>query len=65
MAFESMPVASTAIAYMAYDDDAGELQFSFHRGGQYIIKIPKIEAERWAASASPGGYFNIYIKGKY
>lgn len=65
MAKESIPVISSAIAYMAYDSDTQELSFAFHRGGTYNMTIPEIEVYRWANADSPGAYFNLNIKGKY
>ena len=66
MAMTSLPVVSSAIAAMSYDEDTQDLQITFHRGGSYIIhSIAPIEVSRWVDSGSPGGYFNRWIKGQY
>jgi hypothetical protein len=62
---QTYPIASSAIAYLAYDDEAGEAYVSFQKGGSYTITMPQIEVERWAAADSPGGYWNANVKGKY
>ena len=60
------PVTSTAIARLDYDDEAEICYLTFTDGRSYELpSIPQIEVERWAASASPGGYFNANIRGTY
>jgi hypothetical protein len=65
MAFESIPVASTAIASLQYNTDTGEVAISFARGGSYVFAMPEIEVHRMADAQSPGGYWNANVKGKY
>lgn len=65
MTVQNYPVVSDAIARLEYDDGFGHAYVTFHRGGSYIIQMPQIEVERWAAASSVGGYFNLYVKGKY
>lgn len=65
MVAESLPVKSSAISRIAYDSETGECFFTFHRGGSYIVRITETMARDWAQSASPGLYFNLYIKGNY
>jgi hypothetical protein len=65
MAMESIAVNSSAIAYLAYDSETGEVSISFNRGGSYKFEMPEIEVHRMAESASPGGYWNANVKGKY
>ena len=59
-------IASSAIASLAYDSDAGEAVFTFHRGRQeYRMPISRQQTAAWANSASPGEYFNENLKGVY
>jgi hypothetical protein len=64
---ESLPVASTAIARLEYDHDTQVMVVTMARdGSQYTIAgMPEIEAHRWSTAASPGRYFNSFIRGKY
>ena len=66
MAFESIEVSSSAITYLAYDAEAREAQITFKDGRSYILKgIDEIEVNRMANAASPGAYFNFYVRGNY
>jgi hypothetical protein len=62
-----LPVSSNAIARLDYDRDTQEMHVTFARdGSSYTISgITEIEAHRWASAASPGKYFNDFIRGKY
>lgn len=67
MAMQSLNIASSAIAYAAYDEETQELQITFHRGGgSYMLQgVPQIEADRLANADSPGAYWNANMKGRY
>ena len=66
MAYVTIPIRSTAIAYLAYDEDTEDAQLTFHDGGSYLLTgVPAIEIERLVAAASPGAYWNSYMKGNY
>jgi len=62
----TLPVASNAIARLDYDPATQEMTVTFARGGSYTISgMTELEAHRWASAASPGKYFNAYIRGRY
>jgi hypothetical protein len=65
MAMESIEVKGSAIAYLAYDSETGEVAISFNRGGSYQFEMPEIEVHRMASADSPGAYWNANVKGKY
>ena len=66
MAFISLPVASSAIARLEYDDETQELIVTFQKGGSYTLRgVPEIEANRLADAPSPGSYWNMFMKGNY
>ena len=66
MAFESVEVSSSAISYLAYDAEAREAQITFKDGKSYVLKgIEEIEVNRMANAASPGAYWNFYVRGNY
>ena len=66
MPLNRLPVASSAIASLEWDDLDFSLFVSFHKGGTYILRsVPREEAERFASSPSPGSYWNLFMKGKY
>jgi len=66
MPLVKIPVVSSAIAALEWDDLDFSLFVSFHKGGTYILRgVPEEEAYRFARSPSPGSYWNIFMKGKY
>lgn len=65
MAMQNYPVQSSAISRIDYDDETNTCYFTMKDGKGYSIVIPEIEVARWVGSSSPGGYFNLNIRGKY
>jgi hypothetical protein len=66
MPLVKIPVSSSAIAGLEWDDLDQSLFVSFQKGGTYILRsVPLEEAERFARSPSPGSYWNLFMKGKY
>ena len=66
MPLVKLPVVSTAIANLEWDDLDFSLFVSFHKGGTYILRgVPREEAEKFARAPSPGSYWNTNMKGKY
>lgn len=65
MAKQNYPVVSSAISRIDYDDETGTCYFTMKDGKGYSINIPEIEVARWVNAESPGGYFNLNIRGKY
>ena len=66
MTLVNYPVASTAIARLDYDDEENICYLTFMDGSSYELNgISEIEVARWAASDSPGRYFNANIRGAY
>lgn len=62
----SLPIASSAISFAAYDNDTGDLQLTFARGGSYTLRnVPAVEVARLISADSPGAYFNTNMKGNY
>jgi hypothetical protein len=67
MAFENIPVTSSAIARIEYDKDNSVAQVSFQKGGRSYL-LPGIEEDEvlnWASNESPGRYWNSNVKGRY
>jgi len=61
-----LPVFSSAIAELEWDDLDFSLFVSFHKGGTYILrKVPRELAESFAASPSPGSFWNVFMKGRF
>lgn len=57
---------SQVIRDFAYDDDRHELTVSFTSGKVYVYSlVPAAVAEAFRQAASPGGYFNVYIRDRY
>lgn len=55
---------SSCIAWAEYS--AGTLQVRFHSGRTYTLRgVPERLYEGLLNSASPGWYFNTYLKGRY
>ena len=66
MAKVNYPVQSTALVRIDYDDETSDCFITFKDGRSYTLRnFPQIEAERWANSGSPGGYWNTKLRGKY
>ena len=66
MPTEYYPVVSSAIASLAYDDEAEEGYITFKDGRSYILEgIPEMEIYRMANATSPGAYWNLYLRGRY
>ncbi len=61
---EMIPVESTNIAAIGYDDETQVLRVQFKRGGS-AYEYPNIQRERFDAlrtAPSVGGYFSAFIK---
>ena len=58
---------STAIVWAEYDDAAGTLRiwFGSNRGTYDYFGVPRHHYEGLCAAASPGSYFNRYIRDQY
>ena len=66
MPLVKIPVVSSAIAALEWNDLDESLFVSFHKGGTYVLRgVPREEAEKFAGAASPGTYWNVFMKGKY
>jgi hypothetical protein len=66
MALQNVTVASSAISVLAYDDETQDCYVTFVNGRSYTLPgFPAIEFERWISAESKGGYWNMFVKGKY
>lgn len=65
--FENLGVVSSCFSALAYNSATKQLQMTFAKDGKsYIIEeIEAIEVERWKNNLSPGGYFNLFVRGNY
>jgi hypothetical protein len=69
---ESLPQTwsptSSAIARVEYNsaEQTCYVTFTKHPAGPYTLEnFPEIEFERWREAASPGGYWNAFLRGRY
>ena len=61
-----VPVKSTNLAAVGYDDETGELVVEFQNGGTYAYEgVGRQQYEDMLASSSPGSYLHRWIKGTY
>jgi hypothetical protein len=57
---------SSCIAALVYDDETRSCYVTFRDGTNIELSdFEQIEFERWASAASPGGYWNRYLRGRY
>ncbi|HYD86274.1 MAG TPA: KTSC domain-containing protein [Vitreimonas sp.] len=63
---ERLPVSSSNIAEIGYDQGAETLEVLFKNGGLYhYFNVPPVEYEQLINATSVGSYFNHNIKGRY
>jgi hypothetical protein len=66
MAMQSQAVSSSAITYLAYDDETQECQVTFKDGRNYVLQgLSGLEFGRWTSADSVGAYWNANIRGNY
>lgn len=63
----TLKAPSECIASLSYNNETGEVHFTFVRGPNKVYTAPmsRQQATAWAYSDSPGEYFNENIKGKF
>lgn len=60
---QMIPVASSNLSSVGYDQDNGELHVVFKNGGRYAYEgVPPGIYEGLVNAASPGSYLTIYVK---
>lgn len=63
---QRVPVSSSNIASIGYDEAAKTLEIEFHTGSVYQYLNVPIEIYRGLLKAgSPGGYFRNHVKGRF
>lgn len=63
---EMMPVSSTNIAAIGYDQDSQTLRVEFRNGGTYdYFDVPETEYNSFISASSHGQYLAKNIKGRY
>jgi hypothetical protein len=63
---EMIPVSSTSIAAVGYDEGSQTLQVEFNNGTRYqYFDVPEQVFNELRDAGSPGGYFASNIKGVY
>lgn len=61
-----IPLRSSAIASFDYDEDTRRLDVAFTNGRTYSHEdVPPEVVEEFAASSSPGRFYNQSVKGVY
>jgi KTSC domain len=61
-----VPVTSSNIAEIGYDQESSTLEVLFRSGGLYqYFNVPSQEHQALMAASSHGGYLNEFIKGRY
>ena len=63
---ERIPVSSSNIAEIGYDEPTGTLEILFHSEALYqYFDVPVLVYEEFVAASSHGKYLNANIKGKF
>lgn len=63
---EMIPVASSLLKSVAFDNDKEELHVQFHKGGSYIYRgVPRSVFDALLNDHSAGHFFLVNIKSKY
>ena len=61
-----IPVQSSQLSYIGYDEDTNELYVTFVKGSTYkYSNVPKNIFDDFKNAKSIGVYYISYIKGKY
>jgi hypothetical protein len=61
-----VPVSSSNIAAIAYDDEGRILGVQFASGGEYWYhRVPTAVYQAFLGAASKGGYFSTYVRNAY
>jgi hypothetical protein len=61
-----IPVASSNLSFVAYDEPNQSLYIEFRSGRRYVyVNVPEIEFENLLNAPSQGIYFNSHIKNFY
>ena len=63
---EMIPVASSLLKTVGYDDEKEELRVEFHKGGSYVYRgVTRRMYDAMMDDPSAGGYFIQNIKGRF
>ena len=63
---EMIPVASSLLRTVGYDEEKEELHVGFHKGGTYVYRgVPRRMFNAMIDDASAGGYFIQNIKSRF
>ena len=63
---ERVPVQSSNVAEVGYDQDALVMEVLFHNGSVYqYVDVPQMLFQEMLQSDSIGGFLNEHIKGSY
>ena len=63
---ERIPVSSSNISEIGYDEPSGTLEVLFHSEALYqYFDVPLVVYEEFIATSSHGRYLNTNIKGKF
>ena len=63
---DTVPVASSSLATVAYDHQRAILQVEFHDGTAYLyVGVPLQNYQDLLRAKSKGGYFNRFIRSIY
>lgn len=61
-----IPVASSLLKTVGYDEEKEELHVKFHKGGSYVYQgVPRRIYDAMMDDNSAGGYFIQNIKGRF
>ncbi|WP_224449104.1 KTSC domain-containing protein [Haloprofundus salilacus] len=61
-----LPVSSSSLRSVGYDEDAGALELEFHSGGVYRYEgVAEETYEELLHASSRGRYFHDHIRGEY
>ena len=63
---ERVPVRSSNVAAVGYDEGASILEIEFHSGSVYAYRgVPELHFQGLVNAGSVGGYFHKHIRDRY